>query len=299
VTSPPEFGISVLPTWTDDPLQALRLVQLADQLGYDLVGIQDHPYQWRFFDTWTLIAWLAGQTSRIRFFPDVANLPLRPPAMLAKAAASLDVLTGGRVELGLGAGAFWDAVAAMGGPRRTPGEALRALEEAIDVIRLVWSGERGLRRDGRHYTLHGLNAGPRPDHPIGIWVGAYGPRMLQLIGRAADGWIPSARPDWPLENLKAGNRVIDQAARPAGRDPKAIRRLLNLGAAIDDTQTSPDPEKPFTGPASYLVERLIELALDHGVDTFIIWPAGDDPVGQLERLAAEVIPAVREAVAKG
>src|SRR5439155_7405230 len=104
----------------------------------------------------------------IRSFPDVANLPLRPPAMLAKSAATLDVLTGGRVELGLGAGAFWDAVAAMGGPRRTPAEALQATEEAIDVIRLVWTGQRGLRYDGRFYTLHGLSAGPPPAHPIGV-----------------------------------------------------------------------------------------------------------------------------------
>src|SRR5438093_2754555 len=110
VTQGPEFGISLPPTRTDDPGQALHLVQLADRPGYDLVGIQDHPYQWRFFDTWTLISWLAEQTSRLRFFPDVANLPLRPPALLVKSAAALDVLTGG-VELGLGAGAFWDAVA--------------------------------------------------------------------------------------------------------------------------------------------------------------------------------------------
>ena len=86
----------------------------ADEGGIDLVGIQDHPYQWRYVDTWTLIAWLAARTERIRFFPDVANLPLRPPAVLAKAAASLDVLSGGRVELGLGAGAFWEAIGADG-----------------------------------------------------------------------------------------------------------------------------------------------------------------------------------------
>ncbi|HZB78639.1 MAG TPA: LLM class flavin-dependent oxidoreductase, partial [Actinomycetota bacterium] len=68
---------------------------MADEAGLDLIGIQDHPYQWRFHDTWTLIAYLAGRTSRVRFFPDVIDLPLRPPAILAKSAASLDVLTGG------------------------------------------------------------------------------------------------------------------------------------------------------------------------------------------------------------
>jgi alkanesulfonate monooxygenase SsuD/methylene tetrahydromethanopterin reductase-like flavin-dependent oxidoreductase (luciferase family) len=288
VTTRPEFGISILPAWTDDSGQSVRLVQLADQLGYDLVGIQDHPYQWRFHDTWTLIAWLAGQTTRIRLFPDVANLPLRPPAMLAKSAASLDVLTGGRIGLGLGAGAFWDAVAAMGGARRTPAEALQATEEAIDVIRLVWSGQRGLRYDGTFYTLHGLNAGPPPAHPIGIWVGAYGRRMLELIGRKADGWVPSIRPDFPPERLAAGMRAIDQAAQAAGRDPRDIHRVLNVGAVIADAQT-----EPFTGPVPYLVERFTELALQ-GIDAFILWPA-QDPERQIERFAAEVIPAVREA----
>jgi alkanesulfonate monooxygenase SsuD/methylene tetrahydromethanopterin reductase-like flavin-dependent oxidoreductase (luciferase family) len=287
VANPTKFGISVLPTGTDDSDQALRLVQLADRLGYDLVGIQDHPYQWRFHDTWTLIAWLAAQTTRIRFFPDVANLPLRPPAMLAKSAASLDFLTGGRIELGLGAGAFWDAVAAMGGPRRTPAEALQATEEAIDVIRLVWTGQRGLRYDGTFYALHGLNAGPPPAHPIGIWLGAYGPKMLDLVGRKADGWIPSIRPGFTPEHLAAGMRAVDKAAQAAGRDPKAIRRLLNVGAVIDDAQT-----EPFTGPVPYLVERFTELALQ-GIDAFILYP-GQDQERQIERFAAEVIPAIRE-----
>src|SRR3712207_9163727 len=117
-----EFGASgeplaALPDWT------ARIAQAADRAGLDLVGIQDHPYQRRFLDTWTLISTLVPVTENVRFFPDVANLPLRPPVMLAKAAASLDVLSGGRVEAGLGAGAFWDAVVGMGGPRRSPGEA--------------------------------------------------------------------------------------------------------------------------------------------------------------------------------
>src|SRR5918992_411689 len=99
---------------------------------------------------------------RLARVPDVASLPLRPPAILAKAAASLDVLTDGRVELGLGAGAFWDAIEAIGGPRRTPGQAVEATEEAIDVIRLMWSGERGVRYEGRHYRLAGGDNRPQP-----------------------------------------------------------------------------------------------------------------------------------------
>src|SRR5215210_4526506 len=169
-----EFGVSVEPL-ADPPDGAARVATAADRTCLDLLGIQDHPYQRRFLDTWTLIATLVPATERVRFFPDVANLPLRPPAMLAKAAASLDILSGGRVEIGLGAGAFWDAIVAMDGPRRSPAEAVRSVEEAIQVMRLVWSEERSLRFDGEIYTLKGMKPGPHPVHEIGIWVGAGGP----------------------------------------------------------------------------------------------------------------------------
>jgi alkanesulfonate monooxygenase SsuD/methylene tetrahydromethanopterin reductase-like flavin-dependent oxidoreductase (luciferase family) len=288
VSQLPEFGLSFVPTWAD-PQQALRLTRLADENGYDLIGIQDHPYQWRFFDTWTLIAWLAGQSSRVRFFPDVASLPMRPPAVLAKAAASLDVLTGGRFELGLGAGAFWEAIEAMGGERRRPAQALRATEEAIDVIRLIWSGERGRRYEGKFYRLAGVNTGPRPAHPIGIWIGAYGPRMLELIGRKADGWVPSMRPGVRTENLSNGIRIIEDAASGAGREPGSIRRLLNVGGAIE-----PNRGEGFVGPVSYWVEELARL-VEVGMDAFVFWPAHDEE-RQTELFAAEVIPAAREAL---
>src|SRR3979411_2163387 len=136
---PVQFGC-FLPPSPARPHRALELAIEADELGFDLIGVQDHPYQRRFYDTWTLLTAIAMRTKRVTVFPDVANLPLRPPAMLAKAAASLDLLSGGRVELGLGAGGFWDAIRAMGGPVRTPGESVSSLEEAIAVIHLVWSG---------------------------------------------------------------------------------------------------------------------------------------------------------------
>src|SRR5881275_925191 len=156
---PVRFGVFITPEATERPL---RLAVLAEELGFDVVGVQDHPYQRRFFDTWTLLTAIAMRTERITVFPDVANLPLRQPAVLAKAAASLDVLSGGRFELGLGAGGFPEAVAAMGGPRRTPGEAVDALVEAIEVIRLMWSDQRSVRFDGTHYRLAGVKPGPQP-----------------------------------------------------------------------------------------------------------------------------------------
>jgi alkanesulfonate monooxygenase SsuD/methylene tetrahydromethanopterin reductase-like flavin-dependent oxidoreductase (luciferase family) len=284
-----EFGASVAPL--ADPPDFVRSVAVAaDRSGLDLVGIQDHPYQRRFLDTWTLISTLVPVTERVRFFPDVASLPLRPPAMLAKAAASLDVLSGGRVEVGLGAGAFWDAIEAMGGPRRTPGEAVRSVEEAIQVMRMVWSEERSLRFDGEIYSLKGMRPGPHPVHEIGIWVGAYGPRMLNLIGRLADGWVPSLGYA-PTARLPEMQRRIDEGAAKAGREPREIRRALNISGMIGEAG-----EGPLNGPSSRWIEELSRLALELGMDTFIYWPA-DDPVRQVELFASEVVPAVRDTVA--
>src|SRR3977135_4619038 len=98
---PVQFGCFLIPDATS-PQRALELGILADELGYDLIGVQDHPYQRRFFDTWTLLTAMAMRTKKIHVFPDVANLPLRPPAVLAKAAASLDLLSGGRADARLG-----------------------------------------------------------------------------------------------------------------------------------------------------------------------------------------------------
>ncbi len=275
---PIKFGYFVLPD-SMRPLRPLELAVRADELGIDLIGIQDHPYQRRFYDVWILLTAIATRTKRVSVFPDVANLPLRPPAMLAKAAASLDLLSNGRVELGLGAGGFWEAIKAMGGPVRTPGESVSALEEAIEVIRLVWSGGRGIRFDGKFYQLAGLNAGPVPAHPIGIWLGAYKPRMLRLVGRAADGWVPSLGLFKP-EDMPEANSRVDDAAREAGRDPAAIRRILNVAANLT-------------------AEEVAELALEHGFDTFVIGGMQEDAEAELREFLENVAPKARELVAAG
>jgi alkanesulfonate monooxygenase SsuD/methylene tetrahydromethanopterin reductase-like flavin-dependent oxidoreductase (luciferase family) len=176
--------IFIVPDGTK-PDSTVQQITAADRSGLDIVGVQDHPYQWRFFDTWTLLAYAAGVTHRVRFIPDVLNLPLRLPALIAKSVASLDVLSGGRVELGLGAGAFWDAVEAMGGPRRTPKESVDALEEAVKIVRSFWSGQRSIRFDGHHHQVRGAHPGPPPAHPVGIWLRRLGedvaPRLRELL----------------------------------------------------------------------------------------------------------------------
>jgi alkanesulfonate monooxygenase SsuD/methylene tetrahydromethanopterin reductase-like flavin-dependent oxidoreductase (luciferase family) len=281
-----EFGLFPVPN--ADDLEVVRsLARRADELGLDLIGIQDHPYQWRYLETWALIADLVARTERVRLFPDVANLPLRGPAMIAKHAATLDVLAGGRFELGLGAGAFWEPIAAMGGPVRSPREALESLEEAIEIIRLFWSGERSIAFEGKHYRVKGLHPGPPPAHRIEIWLGVGKPRSLALLGRAADGWVPSltwARPELVPPMMWA----IDDAATEAGRDPGEIRRLLNVSGKIVDG----DVEELLVGPPEHWIETLAGFATDLGFDTFVLWPTGA-PQEQLERFAAEVVPALR------
>ena len=280
------FGYFLVPN-VEEPL--LETARRAEELGLDYIGIQDHPYQRRFVDTWALLAMIAAATSRIRLFPDVANLPLRPPAVMAKTAASIDRLSDGRFELGLGAGGFWDAIEAYGGPRRSPGVALRALEEAIEVIRKIWSGERNLRFSGEHYTLAGSHSGPVPAHEIGIWLGVYGPRALDLTARAGDGWVPSFRGE--VAPLAEMTKRLDDAIARAGRQPGDVRRILNVAGTI----TAGASEGPLRGPVDQWADELAELVADYGFDTFVFWGEGD---GQLERFAEEVAPATRERLAR-
>src|SRR5262249_21944226 len=164
------------------------------------------------------------RTERIRVSANVLNLPLRPPAVLARAAASLDLLSKGRFELGLGAGAFWDAIEGMGGRRLTPGQGVEALSEAIEILRGVWDGsaEGPLRLRGEHYPVPGMRRGPAPAHDISIWLGSYKPRMLALTGAKADGWLPTQEYIQSPDRATA-NRMIDDAAAEAGRDPRQIR----------------------------------------------------------------------------
>ena len=223
---PLRFGV-FLPNPVDQPTGVVGLAQLAEQRGLDLIGVQDHPYNPELLDCWTLLSHLSGATSTIGLFPDVACVPLRPPAVLARSAASLDLLSGGRVELGLGAGYFLEPIAAMGGPALSRGAAVDALEEAIGVIRAIWSAPGPITLDGRFHRVTEAAPGPRPAHEIGVWVGAYGKRMLSLTARLADGWVPSQGYADPTEAARL-NRRIDTLAVDAGRQPQDIKRIYNI-----------------------------------------------------------------------
>ena len=273
------IGVFIVPGG-EDPAATVEQIVTADRAGLDFAGVQDHPYQRSFLDTWTLLSYAAARTERITLLPDVLNLPLRQPAVLAKSAASLDVLSGGRVELGLGAGAFWDAVHAMGGPRRTPGESVSALEEAITLIRSFFAGET-LRQDGEFYSADGAKPGPAPAHPIGLWLGAYGPRMLRLTGRLGDGWLPSLGSHYMSEpDALTAHKAIDEAAERAGRDPAEIVRAANVG--LDDPAEFLDPE------------RIVRLATELRFEAVLLTVPADEPLEFIHRLGEHVAPYARE-----
>ncbi|NUR17869.1 MAG: LLM class flavin-dependent oxidoreductase [Dermatophilaceae bacterium] len=286
-----QFGVFASPD-ASRVHDTLELAQLTDVLGLDLFTVQDHPYNAKHLDTSTLLTAVATRTSSIRVAANVANLPLRPPVGLAKQVATLDVISGGRAELGLGTGAFWDAIVASGAERRSPKQAVDALVEAIRIIRAAWGqgpdhpGARSVTMEGEHYSVKGMHAGPFPVHPVEIWLGAYRPRMLRVTGRLADGWLPSqgyAEPD----ALPGLNAVIDEAAEAAGRGPQAIRRMYNVFGQFGTGSGF------LRGTADDWAEQLAELSLAAGMSTYVL---GTDDPDVLRRFAAEVAPAVRELV---
>ncbi|MEQ3551128.1 LLM class flavin-dependent oxidoreductase [Pseudonocardia nematodicida] len=285
------FGCFVTPV-ARPPMRPVELSLVAERAGLDLVTFQDHPYQAAFTDAWTLMSFVAARTERIRISGNVLNLPLRPPAVLARAAAGLDRLSGGRVEMALGAGAFWDAIVAMGGRRLEPGQAVRATEEAIAIMRGIWAvDEPGvLRVDGEFHRVDGAKRGPAPAHPVPIHIGALKPRMLRLTGRLADGWLPSLNylPDGPA-SLPDMNARIDEAATAADRSPAAVTRSLNIGGEFTRSGTG-----LFAGPPERWAEQVAGIALEHGTSGFVL--TSDDP-GALEIFGREVAPRAREIVA--
>lgn len=288
------FGISIPPVAAalED---VLDMTKAAEDEGLDLVGIQDHPYAPEFGDAFGVIGACLSATARITVYSGVANMPLRRPSMLAKQAATFDLLSAGRFELGLGTGAFEDGVVAMGGPAFKGAVALRALAEGIEIIRAEWRPGRLVAVRGTEYTVAEIAGGPAPAHPVGIWIGAMGPRALDLIGRLGDGWV-APLPNWlPWEQWRGAQDRIDAAALAAGRDPGTITRMAALPGVISDRPLYPRPRgnDPIRGSAAEWAEIIGALHKNARFDTFVYWPPGFD-VDQVQRFARQVVPAARE-----
>jgi alkanesulfonate monooxygenase SsuD/methylene tetrahydromethanopterin reductase-like flavin-dependent oxidoreductase (luciferase family) len=296
--NPVQFGVFLAPSAADVQGIADR-ARAAERAGFDYVSVQDHPYVPAFLDTFTLIAFLAGQTERLRFMPNVANLPLRPAPMLAKASATIDLLSGGRFELGLGGGRVWDEIAGLGGPRWTPRETVEAMSEAIDVLRLLWEPGRLAEQEGDHYPVR-TQSGPAPAHRIGIWLGALRPRMLDLLGRKADGWVAPLGTGYETK-AEAQDR-IDAGARAAGREPTDIRRAIQLVGTVTDTALT--QARPTSGPGNQPIRTTPEVwaqisrefIVDERFDTVNFIPE-QETAEQIQQFGETVIPLVRESIA--
>ena len=282
------FGVGV-PTSAapgDDPT---GLAQEAEQLGFDFVSAADHPCgPSPSYETTAMLTWIAAHTSRIKVASRVLGVPFRRPAMVAKLAASLDLLSGGRFILGLGAGYSDPEIAAAGGPALSPAEKIDGLAEAIQVIRGAWT-RSGYTQDGRHHSVRGLTMEPKPTHPIPLWLGTFGPRALAVTGALADGWIPSLGYK-PIGEFPAMRRRIDAAAEASGRRPDEIRSILNLSIRIGpDAQPRQDA---VTGSAKQAVSQLRHL-LAFGFTGFNFLISGPDQLATMQRIAEVVLPALR------
>lgn len=285
----PRFGVTIIPSTSGrtDPVAEARR---AEELGFDLVAIWDHPHgEHPSFEAWTLMTWIASRTERIAIASDVLGLPFRHPSMIAKMAESLDRLSHGRLILGLGAGYVDAEFAAAGAPLRTAGEKITALEEALTIVRGLWT-EPTLTFEGAHYRVESTRLEPKPERPIPIWLGAYRPRALELAGRLADGWIPSMPYLPPSMVTPSMDRVRDSAER-AGRDPGALELAYNVGVRVGGPPAE-DPDRQVAGEPAAVVDRLSEL-VDLGFSVLNLSISGRRDE-QMERLGTEVLPALRQ-----
>jgi alkanesulfonate monooxygenase SsuD/methylene tetrahydromethanopterin reductase-like flavin-dependent oxidoreductase (luciferase family) len=285
-----QFGLdipaSVAPGW--DPVAEARAAETG---GFDLVSASDHPCGTSpSYETWTMLSWIAANTSRLIVATRVLGVPYRSPAMVAKMAETFDRLCGGRLILGLGGGASDHEFRAFGLQVPSPRDKIDGLDEAIRITRGLWS-QPGFTFTGRLYHTDAADIEPKPARRIPIWLGTFGDRALALTGRLADGWIPSLGYA-PAERLPVMRERVMVAAEAAGRDPAEITCALNLEVSVDE-HADPNPSV-VSGPAEAVTQRLLEF-VKVGFSAFNFKPFGPDRSEQIERLAREVIPAVRAA----
>ncbi len=259
----------------------------AERLGFDFVALADHPVgDHPTYETLTLLAWVAARTERIGIAAKVLGVPFRRPAMVAKAAESLQRLSGGRLILGLGGGHSDDEIAALGAPVPSPRDKVDGMAEAIEIMHRIWSGTDVTYR-GRVHSVQNLTMSPRPAHPVPVWLGTYGSRALAVTGRLADGWIPSLGFAAPAAIPRMLDRIRTEAVA-AGRAPDAVRAIYNVPVTLDRSGTRATDTDTVAGSAADIVEQLREFgALGFTGFNLAVTP------GQLDAVAAEVLPALR------
>lgn len=252
-------------------------VRLAEEAGFDGTWIFDHfkalygEGPGLCLEGWTLLAGLAAATERIRLATLVTGITYRNPSLLAAEAITVDHISGGRLELALGAAWFEEEHRQLGFDFPPAGERVELLEEAIEVIRLLMTTDDATF-EGRHARLDGATYRPRPvqrPHPP-LWIGASGERrMLPLVGRVADAWHCFAAPD----DMARKWAIVAASAEAAGRDPASILRATNLSLS-----------EPWDE-----VRRAAEAHRRAGVGYLVCsWPT--EGQGRMEEFVEQVMP---------
>ena len=283
-----------------DAAGRIRLGTQADRDGLDLFTVADHPYFGDKLDAYALTAFLLGRTERITGMVTVTNLPSRPAPVLARTLTSLSALSGGRVILGIGAGAIWDMITRLGVPRLDGGAAVRAMAEAITLVRALSGGGDPVTFDGEFYHVDGLDpaAAPAPR----VFTGSVGPKSLAATGQLADGWIPPGGSDWLSELYRESRPRVDAAASAAGRDPTEIVSVYNFGGRITPeplVATRGEDGRWIGGSVQQWIDELTAAVLDYHAAGFIYRNTDDTPADEvLARWATEIVPAVREAITR-
>jgi alkanesulfonate monooxygenase SsuD/methylene tetrahydromethanopterin reductase-like flavin-dependent oxidoreductase (luciferase family) len=284
-----------------DAAGRIKLATQADRDGLDLFTVADHPYFGNKLDAYALTGFLLGQTERITGMVTVTNLPSRPAPVLARTLTSLSALSGGRVILGIGAGAIWDMIVKLGIPRLDGGAAVSAMAEAITLVRALSGGGDPVTFAGEFYQVSGLDpaAAPAPK----VFTGSVGPKSLAVTGQLADGWIPPGGADWLSQTYRESRPRVDAAATAAGRDPADVADVYNFGGRITAeplAATRGEDGRWIGGSVQQWVDELITAVREHRAAGFIYRNTDEgtpDDVA-LARWATEIVPAVREATTR-
>lgn len=277
----------------DAPIESFRQVwRVADQARFDHVWAFDHlatigpggddrPV----FDGWTLLAAAAAVTSHVRLGLLVTGITYRNPALLAKIATSVDHLSGGRLEFGVGAA--WASneheMYGISGLDHRVG----LLSEGLQVVKSLWTHER-TDFDGRYFKLRNAVANPKPiqkPYPP-IWIGSGGPATLRLTARHADVWNVSGGAGRTVEGAIEAAQRLDEACAAIGRDPASIRRSVQLAYAEDEVAALPDTL------GRYVEAGFTELVLMVGSSGGGSGPA--DPARAAAEVAERVLPEARK-----
>ena len=259
-----------------------------EELGFDSVWDCDHlnrpsnpsdPY----FEGWTLLAALAAVTTRIRVGVLVASNTFRHPALVAQQAITIDHVSGGRLELGLGAGWFEMEHERFGIPLEDPPIRVARFREAVEVIDSLVRGRR-TTYEGRYYRLRHAQLRPRPlqsPRPP-LTLGAHRPRMLGICAAYADRWNSTGT----VEEMAERNRLLDEACLQVGRDPGEIIRSLYGWASAMAASGLPDPWSSLDA-----FEEVVGMFSEVGINEFILDQPRPEQYGVAERIASEVIQA--------